>query len=230
MVSVAKMVFETVIPGEQAGRTHAVSFDADVHLVRRLFEKAVANALRLQLQLLGWQVQHGRKLNWPVEQASDGITKHLPGIQTEIELVHAGQKRKLLIDTKFTHIFTETQYKSEMLRSGYLYQLYAYLRTQESKLKVQGIEQSEGMLLHPQCGQAMDAYVDMQAHRLRFKTIDLMSSAREFENQFLSIWSEAAGGTELCSDWLKIAVFGKYFWPYRHFCEVSQLAAWADGG
>lgn len=187
MVSLAKMVFETFIPTEQAGQNHAVAVDVDVHLVRRLFEKAVANALRIQLQPLGWRVQHGRKLSWPVEQASVGIAEHFPAMQTDIELVHAGQKRKLVIDTKFTHIFTETQYKSETLRSGYLYQLYAYLRTQEGQLKSQGIEHSEGMLLHPLCGRAQDAYVDMQGHRMRFKTIDLMSSADEFEQQLLCI-------------------------------------------
>lgn len=189
MVSLAKMVFDAVIPSEQVGSTQAVAVDADVHLVRRLFEKAVANALRIQLQPLGWQVQHGRKLSWPVGQASDGIAEHLPGMKTDIELVHTGQKLKLVIDTKFTHIFTDSQYKSEMLRSGYLYQLYAYLRTQEGQLYAQGIERSEGMLLHPLCGQTLDAYVDMQGHRMRFKTIDLMSSAEEFERQLLSIGS-----------------------------------------
>ncbi len=191
MVSLAKMVFEAVIPSEQAGSTRAVAVDADVHLVRRLFEKAVANALRIQLQPQGWQVQHGRKLSWPVGQASDGIAEYFPGMQTDIELVHRGQKLKLVIDTKFTHIFTDSQYKSEVLRSGYLYQLYAYLRTQEGQLHAQGIEFSEGMLLHPQCGQALDAYVDMQGHRMRFKTINLMSSAEEFERQLLSIGSGA---------------------------------------
>ena len=189
MVGLAKMVFEAVIPSEQTGRTHAVALDADVHLVRRLFEKAVANALRLQLRPLGWQVKRGRKLRWPVTQSSNGITDHLPGMQTDIELVHAGERRKLVIDTKFTQIFTDTQYKTEVLRSGYLYQLYAYLRTQEAELPAIGIEHSEGMLLHPQCGRALDAYVDVQGHRIRLKTIDLMSSAPEFENQLLSIGS-----------------------------------------
>lgn len=192
MVSLAKMVFEAFIPREQIGRNHAVAVDADVHLVRRLFEKAVTNALRLQLQPLGWQVKGGRKLNWPVAGSSDGITEHLPGMQTDIELVHTGQRRKLVIDTKFTHIFTSTQYKTEVLRSGYLYQLYAYLRTQEAELQANGIEHSEGMLLHPQCGQPLDAYVVMQGHRMRFKTIDLMSSAEEFEKQLLRIGDEVA--------------------------------------
>lgn len=197
MVSLAKMVFETVIPSEQVGTSEAVAVDADVHLVRRLFEKAVANALRIQLQPLGWKVLHGRKLTWPVDQVSENIAGHLPGMQTDIELVHTGQKIKRVIDTKFTHIFTESQYKSEVLRSSYLYQLYAYLRTQEAQLTSQCIEHSEGMLLHPLCGKAFDAYIDMQGHRMRFKTIDLMSSAEDFEQQLLSIGS---GLSQISSD------------------------------
>lgn len=189
MVSLAKMVFEVVIPSEKVGTNQAFAIDADAHLVRRLFEKAVANALRITLEPQGWQVQHGRKLSWPVVEASDDIVQHFPGMKTDIELVHTGRKLKLVIDTKFTHIFTDSQYKTEVLRSGYLYQLYAYLRTQEGKLHAQGIVRSEGMLLHPQCGQAVDAYVDMQGHRMRFKTIDLMSSPVEFEQQLLNIVS-----------------------------------------
>lgn len=192
MVSLAQMVFEAFIPSEQAGQFHAVAVDANEHLVRRLFEKAVANALRLQMQPLGWQVKRGRKLSWPVARSSAGIRDHLPGMQTDIEMVHAGQRRKLVIDTKFTQIFTETQYKTEALRSGYLYQLYAYLRTQEAELEANGIEHSEGMLLHPQCGQAIDAYFDLQGHRIRFKTIDLMSTPEDFEKQLVSIGGEIA--------------------------------------
>lgn len=182
MVSLAKMVFEVLIPSEQFGQSDSLDADVDVHLLRRLFEKAVANALRLQLQPMGWQVQHGRKLSWPIERASDGILMYLPGMQTDIELLHFASKRKLVIDTKFNHIFTASQYKEATLRSGYLYQLYTYLRTQESHTVQQGWR-SEGMLLHPQCGPALDAYVDMQGYRLRFKTIDLLASGAEFEGQ-----------------------------------------------
>ncbi|MFZ7337332.1 5-methylcytosine restriction system specificity protein McrC [Comamonas jiangduensis] len=186
MVSLAKMVFEVLIPSEQDGNSQALSVEVDVYLLRRLFEKAVTNALRLQLQPLGWQVQHGRKLSWPVAKASEGLLAYLPGMQTDIELVHAASLRKLVIDTKFNHIYTSSQYKDEMLRSGYLYQLYTYLRTQEAQTLEQGWR-SEGMLLHPQCGPAVDAYVDMQGHRLRLKTIDLMGTAQEFEGQLIAL-------------------------------------------
>ena len=186
MVSLAKMVFEACIPSEEMGQSHAVVAAADAHLVRRLFEKAVGNALRIQLQPLGWQVLSGRKLSWPVEPGAEGVLNHLPGMETDIELLHPASKHKLVIDTKFTHIFTSSQYKEQMLRSGYLYQLYAYLRTQEAVTVGQGWL-SEGMLLHPHCGEVVDAYVDMQGHRLRLKTIDLMGSAQEFEQQLLTL-------------------------------------------
>lgn len=189
MVGLAKMVFDAFIPSEEMGQSHTVVADANAHLVRRLFEKAVGNALRIQLQPLGWQVLPGRKLSWPVQAASKGLNDYLPGMETDIELLHHGRKYKLVIDTKFTHIFTSTQYKEEVLRSGYLYQLYAYLRTQEAATLGQDWC-SEGMLLHPQCGGVVDVYVDMQGHRLRFKTIDLMGSAEEFEQQLLILGAD----------------------------------------
>ena len=186
MVGLAKMVFDVLIPSEQAGRSNAVGIDADVQLLRRLFEKAVANALRLQLHPLGWQVQHGRRLSWPIDFASDEVLDYLPGMQTDIELVHTACKRKLVIDTKFNQIFTSSQYRDAILRSGYLYQMYAYLRTQEAQTLGQGWC-SEGMLLHPQFGSAVDTFVDMQGHRLRFKTIDLMGAAADFEAHLLGL-------------------------------------------
>lgn len=186
MVGLAQMVFNTLIPSEHEGMTHAVAPDSDVYLLRRLFEKAVSNALRIQLQPLGWQVRHGRQLNWPVTAGSAVISAHLPKMETDIELLHMGSMRKVVIDTKFTQIFGATQYRENVLRSGYLYQLYAYLRTQEDSLLVSGVR-SEGMLLHPQIGQALDEHIDIQGHRMRFKTIDLTSSAEDFEKQLLGI-------------------------------------------
>lgn len=186
MLSLAKMVFDAVIPSEEIGQSSAVVADADVHLVRRLFEKAVANALRIQLQPFGWQVLRGRKLSWPVEAVSEELDAHLPGMQTDIELLHQVRKHKLVIDTKFTNIFTSSQYREQVLRSGYLYQLYAYLRTQEDATSGQGWR-SEGVLLHPQCGEALNAYMNIQGHCMKFMTIDLMSSPDEFEQQLLSL-------------------------------------------
>jgi 5-methylcytosine-specific restriction enzyme subunit McrC len=180
----ARMAFELLIPNEQEGQTDTYQADATPQLVRRLFEKAVANALRMKLTPEGWQVRAGKRLTWPFGSASTNAPQFLPSMQTDIELNHPLLKRKVVIDTKFTHIFTSTQYREDVLKSGYLYQLYTYLRTQEEQLIEQGWS-SEGMLLHPQVDGVIDEYINIQGHRMRFKTIDLMSSANEFENQLL---------------------------------------------
>jgi len=182
MVNLARMVFEALIPSEQEGMTTAYKADTSPHLVRRLFEKAVANAMRIELEPQGWQVRAGRRLSWPINSASSKVMAYLPSMQTDIELTHHVQKRKVVIDTKFTHIFTATQYRDEVLKSGYLYQLYTYLRTQEDLVLETGWL-SEGMLLHPQVGGVIDEHINLQGHRMRFKTIDLMCSAQELEIQ-----------------------------------------------
>jgi 5-methylcytosine-specific restriction enzyme subunit McrC len=174
------MVFELVIPNEATGDVSQASAEMTEHLIRRLFEKAIGNALRLSLEPSEWTVKQGRRLRWPVENASHGIVDILPGMQTDIELIHVPSGRQIVIDTKFTEIFTSSNYRSKMLKNGYLYQLYAYLRTQEGgRQPDSGL--SEGMLLHPQIGASVDEYMELQGHRMRFRTIDLTATPPVFE-------------------------------------------------
>ncbi len=119
-------------------------------------------------------------LSWPFQEASKGMAAILPGMQTDIELNQPATGRRVVIDTKFTEIFTASTYRDQILKSGYLYQLYAYLQSQE-RLDDPGSMTAEGMLLHPQTGGTVDESMTIQGHRLRFKTIDLMDVPSRFE-------------------------------------------------
>ena len=186
MVSLARMVFDVVIPTETLGMNELQNSTPTEQILRRLFERAVGNALRLTLAPLGWSVLRGRRLGWPMASASPGIAAVFPGMQTDIEIVQNSTGRKIVIDTKFTNIFTASNYRSEILKSGYLYQMYAYLRTQEQPDDPQS-QTSEGMLLHPQVGNAVDESVCVQGHIMRFKTIDLTAKPAEFECSLLGL-------------------------------------------
>src|SRR5690554_513902 len=94
-------------------------------------------------------------LSWPFQEASKGMAAILPGMQTDIELNQPATGRRVVIDTKFTEIFTASTYRDQILKSGYLYQLYAYLQSQE-RLDDPGSMTAEGMLLHPQTGGTVD--------------------------------------------------------------------------
>jgi 5-methylcytosine-specific restriction enzyme subunit McrC len=148
MVALARMVFDTVIPTEEAGRMTGGMPEADDHLIRRLFERAVGNALRLELGPSGWSVHPGRRLKWPVSDQTPGMASILPGMQTDIELNHKSSGRRIVIDTKFTAVLTTSGFRDLVLKSGYLYQLYAYLRTQERPDDPASLA-AEGLLLHP---------------------------------------------------------------------------------
>ncbi|MEZ0464966.1 5-methylcytosine-specific restriction endonuclease system specificity protein McrC [Phaeobacter sp. SYSU ZJ3003] len=189
MVALARMVFDTIIPMEEPGEVSGALPDSTDHLIRRLFERAVGNALRLELQPQGWSVTQGKRLSWPVTAASPGIAEILPGMQTDIELNHATTGHRIVIDTKFTAIFTASSYRDRILKSGYLYQLYTYLRSQE-RLDDSASLTAVGMLLHPQTGGAVDEEATIQGHRMRFKTVDLACDPGEFEMSLRGLVSE----------------------------------------
>jgi len=180
MVALSGMVFDTSIPTEEMGDVTGTLPNVNDHLVRRLFERAVGNALRLELQPNGWSVAQGKRLSWPVDSSSPGMAAILPGMQTDIELNHPASRRRIVIDTKFTTIFTSSNYRDHILKSGYLYQLYTYLRSQERPDDPVSLT-AEGMLLHPQTGGAVDEEMTIQGHQMRFKTINLMGDVATFE-------------------------------------------------
>jgi 5-methylcytosine-specific restriction enzyme subunit McrC len=43
------------------------------------------------------------------------------------------------------------------------------------------------MLLHPQVGGSVDEYMELQGHKMRFRTIDLTSSPPSFEESLCGL-------------------------------------------
>ena len=97
-------------------------------------------------------------------------------MQTDIILESRQECRRIVIDTKFTEILTNTAHRERVLKSGYLYQVYAYLRSQEGE---EGglADSAEGWLLHPAVGADVDETIRVQGHDIRFVTINLMLPA-----------------------------------------------------
>jgi 5-methylcytosine-specific restriction enzyme subunit McrC len=182
MVALARMVFDGTIPTETSSGALQPGHATTEHLIRRLFERAVGNALRITLEPKGWTVAQGRRIDWPVSQSTHGLPAILPGMQTDIELNEPKTGRRIIIDTKFTRILTASNFRSEILRSAYLYQMYTYLRTQETMSDPASIA-AEGVLLHPQAGGSIDETMVVQGHTLSFKTIDLTTSATELASE-----------------------------------------------
>ena len=186
MLAAAKLVFELAMPTELSG-AHALPLpDRDVQWVWRLFERAVGGFYRVVLESQGWRVRSGVWLDWQIEHHTARIDSILPKMKTDVVLEHRASHRRIVIDTKFTSILTSGRYREETLRSGYLFQIYAYLRSQAGRGSP--IEdRAEGLLLHPSVGEDVDEAAIIQGHPIRFATVDLAASGTEIRQRLLDV-------------------------------------------
>lgn len=186
MVAAARLVFDLALPTEAAGASSFARPDRDEVWARRLFERAIGGFYEVVLAPAGWEVRRGSALEWQIEHATSGIGAILPHMRTDIVLTHRASGRRIVIDTKFNSILTGGWYRQETLRSGYLYQIYAYLRSQAGRGDALA-DSASGLLLHPAIDGMMDEAVKIQGHVLRFATVNLAASALDIRRHLLRV-------------------------------------------
>ncbi|MDQ5987892.1 MAG: Protein McrC [Syntrophus sp. SKADARSKE-3] len=184
MMEAAQLSFNLALPTETAGDKFLSRPDREITWIRKLFEKAVAGFYEVALSHLGWHVESGKVINWIIEKKTSGIEKILPSMRTDIVLDHQEMGQRIIIDTKFTSIITHGWYREDSLRSGYVYQIYAYLRSQENNKNLLSVN-AAGLLLHPAIDVMVDETVVIQGHAIRFATVDLGANALEIRRQLL---------------------------------------------
>ena len=186
MVAAAQLAFDLALPTEASGANLLVLPDREVAWVRRLFERAVGGFYAVTLSPQGWKVKCGATLGWQIEERTEGIDRILPSMRTDIVLDHPARGRRIVIDTKFNAIVTSGWYREETLRSGYVYQIYAYLRSQVGQGDPMA-DGASGLLLHPAVGETVDETVVIQGQQVRFATVDLAAGAGEVRQQLLKM-------------------------------------------
>lgn len=184
MVAAAKLAFELTLPTEVPGVNVLALPDREVTWVRRLFERAIGGFYDVVLSPKGWQVKCGGTLGWQISQKTLGIDSILPSMRTDVVLDHPITGRRIVIDTKFTSIVTHGWYRDETLRSGYVYQIYAYLCSQVGRGDALA-DFASGLLLHPAVGPIIDETVVIQGHSIRFATVDLTATSASIREQLV---------------------------------------------
>ena len=192
MMAAARLAFDLALPTEDIGTSKLASPDRDEVWARRLFERAVGGFYSVVLSHQGWRVYTGKWIGWPVEKRSSGIDAVLPSMQADIVLERrtsdgspAGRNR-IVIDTKFTSIIKSGQYGKQTLSSGYIYQMYAYIMSQERSDDPLS-HNSRGVLLHPAIDYDFDESAMIQGHEIRFATVDLAADTQTIRQQLLRI-------------------------------------------
>ena len=186
MVDAAKLIFDLSIPTEAYGHQVLSLPDREIMWVRRLFERAIGGFFAHALGSSGWRVRCGATQKWQISDQSNGIQRLLPSMRTDIILDNSMKQRRIVIDTKFNSIVSPGWYREETLRSGYIYQMYTYIRSQVGLGDLLA-DKALGLLLHPSVGIDVDEYVVIQGHKIRFSTVDLTRSHSEIRSQLLRL-------------------------------------------
>jgi 5-methylcytosine-specific restriction enzyme subunit McrC len=185
MVALAQLAFELALPTEESGPTALVAPEREEIWVRRLFEKAILGFAQVELEPLGWCVRGCIPLHWQVSSASGGIPAILPRMVTDIMLDPRNGGRPVIIDTKFSSILGPRRFGGATLKSNYLYQMYAYVRSQEGI----GLRSDEtaGLFLHPAIDASLYEQVAIQGHSITFATVNLGGSAVAIRSELRGI-------------------------------------------
>ena len=187
MITAAHLAFNLALPTELKGKKQLNSPERDnLPWLRKLFEKGVAGFYDTVLPKQSYRISAGKTLRWQIEDKSLGIDNILPNMRTDILIDDMELGHRLVIDTKFNAVVINGWFRDETLRSGYLYQMYAYLRSQEGSGDPLN-ENASGLLLHPSVGKNIDEYIVMQNHKIQFATVDLAATAIEIREQLLQV-------------------------------------------
>ena len=197
MMAAAELSFSLALPTESAGGMYLASPDRDEIWARRLFEAAVGGFYDVVLSAGGWVTRPGSQYSWPVEHDTSGLRELLPSMKMDIVLdrrnaEHANRERRIVIDTKFTSILTPSRFRGEILNSGYLYQIYSYLRSQEQDGDSLS-RRATGMLLHPSVEDDVYESGVIQGHEVRFATVNLAASSQAIRERLLAVVRERRG-------------------------------------
>lgn len=192
MIAAADLAFTLELPTEFIGQHYLALPDREEIRLWELFEKAIAGFYSVTLEKAQWRVLPGTSFKFQITGSPSGIDAILPSMKTDIIVEQRNTKTQLVIDTKFKSVTTKGQYQERILRSGDIYQMYTYLRSQEDPSIAHTLS-SMGMLLHPTVDEEFNESVTIQGHPIWFCTVNLGGTASSIRERLLLLHQLAFG-------------------------------------
>ncbi|HSL29495.1 MAG TPA: hypothetical protein VK900_09875, partial [Anaerolineales bacterium] len=144
MLSICDLIVQRTMPAGEEGRLTSMvpAIDRELLVLYRIYERFVSNFYRLHLK--GWDVSAQKRLEWHTPEGSE----RLPMMVPDLILQEKTSGQIIVLDTKFTsHSLVENQWGKPVYDSSHLYQIYAYLKSQEELSEAH--RTASGILLYP---------------------------------------------------------------------------------
>lgn len=187
LLHVCHIIHENFLINEEKGTVQFRDFCQDDQRMGTLFEQFVRNFCRRETD---YQVS-AQQIQWFGAKGSDSDLKYLPQMQTDIVL--RSSERTIIIDTKYYgNPLDTTQWSSEKVRSGHLYQIYAYVMNEAAKARTDD-PASEGWLLYAAVDRDFDFHFELVGRRFRVCSINLSQEWKKIEEDLLKLVGEKNG-------------------------------------
>ena len=184
MLSICDLILQRTMPGDSEGGARALVplIDRERLVLHRVYERFVANFYRFHLR--DWDVSAQKRLEWHAAEANERLPLMVPDIV--LQEPPWGSGRLILLDTKFTpNSLVENRWGKPIFDSSHMYQLYAYLKSQEHLSEAH--RTAVGILLYPAVQNRFSERVRLQGHEIRLESVDLAAPWQEIERQLLEL-------------------------------------------
>lgn len=179
-MAICELLQRGQVPTEESGDHVLRALLRDEIRFHQLFEKFVLGFYRHHLA--GWRAR-SETLRWPdTGSGSDFV----PVMRTDVSLdEQQAPHRRIVVDTKFYGSPLAKRHERSRFHSANLYQMYAYLRTQEHL--GDRYRDARGLLLYPAVGEHLDERLQVQGHEIRVATVDLADGWEAVEARLLAV-------------------------------------------
>ena len=193
MLRICEMLYEPRMPQESENEG-GESFRNWIRDRRNeIFESFVANFYTLRLSGRGWRVSTQLTQRWHVTSDDDENSLGLPIMRPDIVLTSIDQSKRIIIDTKWYGSVTSGYFGSMTVHSANLYQMYAYLASQDQESDAH--RKATGILLYGQTREGeRKLRTRIDEHPFWVETLDLMQEDwEEIEGDLLRLVDETVG-------------------------------------
>src|SRR5215216_6262089 len=183
MLSICDLIVQRQMPTDSEGYTTGIvpSIDRELLVLYRVYERFVANFYRFHLRQ-DWEISAQKRLEWHTNEANERLPLMIP----DIVLQEKRSERMIVLDTKFTaQSLVENQWGKAVFDSSHLYQMYAYLKSQEHVFEAH--RSAVGILLYPAVHNRFSEKVRLQDQVIRLESVDLAAPWQEIEGQLVEL-------------------------------------------
>lgn len=180
MLAICNLILQRQLPTEDSGNIYLSQLERDRLTLHHVYEQFINNFYRHHLQ--NWTVRSQKTLSWHEKTTN----VYLPIMRPDLVLEENETGRIVILDTKFTAKSLKTnQWGKEIFDSSHLYQIYAYLKTQEHFSEQH--RQMTGILLYPAIRGELSEKIKLQGQHIRIECVDLAVSWQRVEQRLLDV-------------------------------------------